>query len=147
ADINALYNLLRTFEIEMRPDPSLNAIAVHGPAASLTAVEEVIKRFDVPANAPKNVELTIYMLLGAAAGEADSVPAAIRPAVDQLRNVMAYKSYRVIDTLIARGREGDMIHLPGIVSDLTENKVPSTFSFSARPRVTADSVVRCENLS
>ncbi len=149
ADINALYNLLLTFEVEMRRESGLNAIAVHGPATVLTAVEEVIKRFDVPANAPKNVELTVYMVLGAPAGEPDSIPAAIRPAVDQLRNVMAYKSYRVIDTLIGRGKEGDSIHLPGIVSDLTENKVPSTFDFETRPRVGGDAaepVVKCENL-
>ena len=149
ADINALYNLLVTFELNVRPDANLNAIAVHGPATALTAAEEVIKRFDVPANAPKDVELTVYMLLGAPSGEPDSTPAAIRPVVEQLRNVMAYKSYRLIDTLIGRGREGDNIRLEGVVSDLTELKMPSVFNFSTRPRVVgdaADPVVRFENL-
>src|ERR1051325_605037 len=52
---------------------------------SSAAIEEMIKRFDIPANAAKNVEITAYLLVASTQSETDSIPAVIKPAFDQLR--------------------------------------------------------------
>src|SRR5215472_8474370 len=60
-DSRSIQNLLSTFGVPISREPGLNAIAVKAPEKTLDAIEEVIKRFDVPANRPKRVEVTAYL--------------------------------------------------------------------------------------
>jgi len=149
-DSRSIERLLTTFGVPVSRESSLNAIAVKAPEKTLNAVEEVIKRFDVPANALKKVEITAYLLLGSSQSEADSVPAPVRPVVDQLRNVMTYKSYRTLDTLIMNGREGDYIREDGVIPKLSDTDTDfPTYDFRVLPRVTvegAEQYIHLENL-
>src|SRR5262245_5674784 len=86
-DYRYIYNLLAPLGVQVSGEPNLNAISVRGPERTLVAVDDIIKRFDIPANAPKNVDLTVYVVLGSSEGE-ENVPAALRSVVDQLRSVM-----------------------------------------------------------
>lgn len=63
-DYRYIYNLLAPIGVSVSGEPNLNAISVRGPEKTLAAVDDIIKRFDVPGNAPKNVDLTIYVVLG-----------------------------------------------------------------------------------
>ena len=51
-----------------------------------------------------NVELTVYLLSGSAQGTADDVPQDLGPTVKQLHSVFAYKSYKLSESFILRGR-------------------------------------------
>lgn len=54
-----------------------------------------------------NVELTIYLVTGAAQSQAavkDEVPADLEATLRQLRGVFAYKSYKLIEAITMRGR-------------------------------------------
>src|SRR5215467_14075096 len=57
-DVRSIETLVRTFGVPVSRESNLNAIAVKAPDKTLNAIEEMIKRFDVPANVPKKVELT-----------------------------------------------------------------------------------------
>jgi len=150
-DIGNLQTLLSTFGVPMYSDRTLKAISVRAPQATLTAIEELIKRFDVPASAPKTIDLTAYLVLGSQ-GDTDSIPPAIKPVIDQLKSVMSFKSYRVVDTLLGRGSEGDVMSSSGMIAKLSESDPPGQpiyVNFQLRPRVQGDGtdqVIRLENL-
>src|SRR5262249_3819406 len=52
-DSRSIEKLVQTFGVPISREPGLNAIAVRGPEKTLDAIEEMIKRFDVPGNIPK----------------------------------------------------------------------------------------------
>lgn len=53
----------------------------------------------------KNVELTVYLLSGVGAG-ADDVPQDLASTVKQLHSLFSYKSYKLSESFILRGRSG-----------------------------------------
>jgi len=148
-DYRYIWNLLSPIGVQVAGEPNLNAISVRGPSAMLTAVDDIIKRFDVPGNAPKNIDLTVYVVLGSSEGE-DNVPTALRGVIEQLRGVMTYKTYRVVDTIIARGTEGSNIQTSGAIAKLAEtDKNQATYDFRLTGRVAgegADETIHLENL-
>jgi hypothetical protein len=149
-DTRAIETLIRTYGVQISREPGLSAIAVKAPATTLTAIEEMIKRFDIPANVPKRVEITGYLLLGSPQPEPDSIPPVLKSVIDQLRNVMAYKSYRVVDTILASAKEGDNFNESAIIPKISETDSGTPeYSFSGNPRVTgegADQAIHFENL-
>jgi hypothetical protein len=134
-DSRAIANLLKPFEVNYSVEPGLKTVTVKAPEKTLNAIEEVIKRFDVPANTPKQVEVTAYLLLGSSEPGPDTMPAGLKPVVDQLRAVMAYKSYRVLDTIMAIGKEGDYLSEVSLTPQISETDPPHQYTFSATPRV------------
>jgi hypothetical protein len=54
-----------------------------------------------------NIELTVYLLSGVAQGEtADDVPQDLAATVKQLRSIFNYKSYKLTESFMLRGRLG-----------------------------------------
>lgn len=88
-----------------------NNLIVRGQPAVLDTMEEAIKKLDVPSpdtQPARNIELTVQLLLGSAQELPDAkVPGDLDSTVRQLRTLSAYKSYRVLDTWVLRGREGE----------------------------------------
>ncbi len=83
------------------------AIAVSAPPTVMAAIEAAIRRLDAPGDL-KNVELTGYVLEALAEpAEGATVPPQLEPVIAQMKRTLNYAGYRAIDTLIARGREGD----------------------------------------
>lgn len=148
-DYRYIWNLLSPIGVQVAGEPNLNAISVRGPSSTLAAVDDIVKRFDIPGNAPKNIDLTVYVVLGSSEGD-EAVPAAVRGVIDQLRNVMTYKTYRVVDTIIARGTEGSSIQTSGAIAKLAEtDKNQATYDFRLTGRVAgegADETIHLENL-
>src|SRR5438552_12778288 len=143
-DARAIERLILTFGVPYSRESSLNAITVKAPEKTLTAIEEIIKRFDVPANVPKKVGITAYLLLATPQAEPDSTPANLKPAIDQLRSVMAYKSYHVLDTILATGQEGTNSQQSGIVPKLNDSEPGGSpeYTFSGITRVTGEGAER-----
>lgn len=108
ADPRNVSQLLGIFGAGMAPNPELHALAVTSAPEIMPAIEDAIKRLDVPAAAPQNIELTAYYLIG---GDADntpgsSVPKELESVVTQLKNSFAFKNYRLLDELTLRTRTG-----------------------------------------
>ena len=110
------------------------AIAVSAQPAVMAAIEETLKRLDVseagsgPSTPLANIELTGYVVEALDRPvEGARVPDELAPAVEQLKHTFTYAAYRLVDTLIARGREGATL----VASALGEQKPGN---ISARPQ-------------
>jgi hypothetical protein len=91
------------------------ALGISAPPAVMAAIEETIKRLDVPPPPFKSIELTGY-ILEALAHPADtpSMPPELESVVAQLKRTFSYLAYRLADTLIARARDSS-----GLDADVT----------------------------
>jgi hypothetical protein len=82
----------------------LRVLSVRAPKEIMPAIEDAIKRLDVPMPR-KDAELTIYVLLATEQPNTTTLPPTLQPVVNQLKNVLSYKGFQLVDTLIARGRD------------------------------------------
>jgi hypothetical protein len=82
------------------------ALGVSAPPAVMAAIEETIKRLDVPRLSWRNIELTGEILEALPApAEATSLPPGLQQVVAQLKRTFGFAAYRLADTLLARARE------------------------------------------
>jgi hypothetical protein len=127
-DVTAIAQTLRIYPVDVRPNRELQVIGVSAPAALLPAIEDTIRRLDVPSPTPQNVELTVYLLLGS--DQEGSVAPELESVVKQLRATFGIKGFRAVDTLVVRSRDTR----PGQVNGLSrldpEIPNPSTYSLS-----------------
>ena len=102
-DPNELSRVLSMFRGQISySGGALRVLSVRAPKEIMPAIEDAIKRLDVPAPR-KDAELTVFVLLASDQADASNpVPATLQPVVNQLKNVFAYKSYQLVDTLIMR---------------------------------------------
>jgi len=129
------------------PDPARGVLIVRGSPEAVSLVEGAVATLDQPP-APKpatpNVELTVHLLYGSAQEKTDSVPQDLASTVKQLHGLFPYKSYRVLESFLLRGRDGQ--------DTTTSGSLPSsqsTYNFRFRPSVLpgpAPRMVRIDNL-
>jgi hypothetical protein len=114
-----------------------NQLIVRGQPAVVDMIEEAVKKLDVaPAPPPvatlrpvPNIEITLQLIQGLnKEGAGGDIPADLEATVRQLRTAFPYKSYRVLDTEITRGRNASRTEasgmLPGEESSYTFNYTP-----------------------
>jgi hypothetical protein len=74
---------------------------------NIAAIEEAIKRLDVPQPARPDIELHIHFLLASnVEGGNNQLPAEINDAVKQLRLTLAYKNYYLASSIVQRTKDG-----------------------------------------
>lgn len=101
-DLGQLTNALSMFRAKMQSSPELRVLSVRAPKEIMPAIEDAIKRLDVP-QPRREAELTIYVIIGSEQPEpSGSIPAILNPVVNQLKGVLAYKGYKLLDTLLTR---------------------------------------------
>jgi hypothetical protein len=133
-------------------------ISVRAPQANMAAIGDAIKRLDVPQVGPKSAELTIYVLVGSDQDETlRPFPASLKPVVDQLKGVLSYKQFYLLDTLMATSVDNHHIQMNGDVRGLSPAGAPgqpprdTVYSFRADLRFgntdQATALVRLSNLS
>jgi hypothetical protein len=106
--VDDMAHLLSVFpaEISGSDHPELRALAVSAAPAVVAAIEETIKRLDVPQPPSRNVELTGYVLqCSAQGGETDGTPPELQDVVAQLKKTFRFTGCRLSDTIIARGQD------------------------------------------
>jgi len=110
ADPNQVNNLIRPFTTNANPNEAMHAIAVSATAGAMAAIEDAIKRLDVPSAAAQDVELTAYLLVGSDSDGASTgpLPKELDSVLAQLKATFAYKNYRLGDILLMRGRTGQV---------------------------------------
>ena len=102
-------DLLMVFPVEISHvgRETSQLLAVSGAPAVVAAVEETIKRLDVPAPPPKNVEVKGYLLECSAKGtEPGDVSTELQAVVAQLKRALAYSSCSQVQTLFTRASVG-----------------------------------------
>jgi hypothetical protein len=109
ADVNQLASILTplgfvTFNRDMK------VITLGGSPEAIAAMEDAIKRLDVPPPPVENIELTAYLLVASEQSGAKNTSAELDGVIKQLKGVFPYQGYRLLDTLMVRcrnGREGE----------------------------------------
>lgn len=131
ASPEAMQELLQVFGCCARSNRTFKTMSLDYPVDIMPAVEDAVRRFDIPAAAPKNVELTAYFLIASDKEAASGTPAPpeLDPVLKQLRSVFAYKSLVVFDSLFLRmgsGQGGTILGTPA------DSLPPSTTTLRVR---------------
>jgi hypothetical protein len=108
--------------LQLQADDHLHFIAVRGPAETVAAFEEAVKKIDVP---PIDFDLTVYLVSGSNQ-PGDQLPEALASTAKQLHGVFAYKGYQLLESFVLRGRDGRKGTANGTIS---ANGKSSTYSF------------------
>jgi hypothetical protein len=111
ADPGQLRELLRVFDATVSQSGELHALTVAAPPDAMRAIEEAIQKLDVPSATPKNVEMTVFLLVAtdSAATAGSAIPKDLDPVVTQLRNTFPFKSYGLLDVINFRTRTGQLV--------------------------------------
>jgi len=151
ADPGQISSLVRALGGSENDSSQMRAIAVTAQAGPMAAIEAAIKQLDVPSAAPKNVELTIYLVVGT--DGANTVGSPVSKALDgvvaQLKNAFSFKDYRQIDEIEVRTRTGERIQTGsdgGTVNPTTNATVHTSIVIRAVGLTEENSTVRLDNL-
>jgi hypothetical protein len=124
----AINNIVSLYGVQITANEPMKIMALYGKPAEIAAAEAAIKQLDV---APKNVELTVFFVMGGDNAQqmagAPAVPSDVRDVIAQLKNAFAYKEYRMLDMLTLRTRTGSDAETSGILNTGTPPKM-SQFS-------------------
>lgn len=115
ADVQLVGRLLSALVPGIHYDTTLRVIAVNGTKEGVAAVEEALKRLDVPPPPRKNIELTVYMIMASPKADGEPESPELAPVFKQLRGIFPYKSYRLLDFLNLRDRDGEGGQTSGVV--------------------------------
>jgi hypothetical protein len=136
---DATLRALCIFRVEVINQGALHLVQVRAPKELMPAIEDAVKRLDVPSVAPKGVELTGYILVAMepAGPQIQPLPAALQPVANQLKSILPNGTLGLADTFVARGVDRQSINLSG----------NTTFQARVSLREGGDmSVIRLDNL-
>jgi hypothetical protein len=108
ADPQAVQSLLLNFGVATRADARLKVITLSGLRNRVTTAEDAIKQLDVPAAAQKDIDLTVYFVVGTDQTNftGNPIPADLQGTVAALKSTFSFKNYGLLDVLSLRTRSG-----------------------------------------
>jgi hypothetical protein len=111
ADPSQIEGMLRVFTSSLTTNREMHALAVTGTPETIATIEDALKRLDVPSAAPKDIDMTVYLLSAAdaPATAAPPMPKDLDPVVTQLKNTFPFKNYDLLDVLTFRTRTGQQV--------------------------------------
>jgi hypothetical protein len=129
ADPQAIRNLLGNFHVDARVDSRMMVITLSGARANVITAEEAIKQLDVPGAAQKDIDLTVYFVVGSDQSNqpGSAIPPDLQATVATLKSTFPYKSYVMLDVLSLHTRAGVQASTSGQLSNnrLTSFRVTS----------------------
>jgi hypothetical protein len=154
AEVNAVRAALQWFNADVSAQAELKVLSVRAPKEIMPAIVEAITKLDesVSQSQARNIEIVVHVLIGAETAPAGTrpVPASVQPVVDQLKTLLAYKTYSIADTLFLNATEKQTISSNGNWPEglnLSAGLPPPRYSFKTTPFLQgANKVVRLENL-
>jgi hypothetical protein len=105
--VNDLARLLSVFpaEISGMERDTTRVLSVSASPAVVAAIEETIKRLDVPPPPIKSVEITAYVLECSTSGDTGTLPQDLQGVLVQLKKAFNYSGCGLARTLFARGSD------------------------------------------
>jgi hypothetical protein len=151
ADARNIANVLAVFGYGIKADRDMHVVAVSAPAEAMTAVEDAIKRLDVPASAPKDIDLIVYLVVASEQPSAGGgLPPELQPVADELKKIFSYKGFRLLDSILLRTQPGNRATASGTIAPSGETKT-MMYNFEVQPSaVTEDPngrLIRLDNLN
>jgi len=114
ADPERILHLLFSFGGTIQADEQMKVLAVTGSPAQVEAVEEAVEKLDVPTSPTKNVELTAYFLQATAQQiPAFDLPPELDEVATQLKKVMNFRGFRLLNSTLVRIRDGEEARIQG----------------------------------
>ncbi|MGB9457798.1 MAG: hypothetical protein WCB12_17235 [Bryobacteraceae bacterium] len=110
ADPGPVMALVRALGGQGNENIQMRAIAVTAEKGAMAVIEDAVKQLDVPSAAPKNIELTVNLIMGsdAESGLGNPVPKELESVVTQLKGAFPFKNYRQVDLIELRSRTGEL---------------------------------------
>ena len=105
--VNDLARVLSVFpaEISGMERDNTRVLSVSAAPAVVAAIEETIKRLDVPPPPTRSVEVTLYVLECSVSGDAGSLPQDLQSVFVQLKRTFNYSGCGLARTLFARASD------------------------------------------
>jgi len=149
ADARHVADVLAVFGYGIRADRDMHVVAVSAPADAMSAIEDAVKRLDVPAAAPKDIDLVVYMIVASEQTSAGTgLPPELQPVADELKKIFAYKGFRLLDSILLRTQPGNKASASGTIPGEART---TSYSFEVQPSaVTEDPngrLIRLDNLN
>jgi hypothetical protein len=150
ADARNVANVLDIFGYGIKADRDLHVVAVSAPAETMSAVEDAIKRLDVPAAAPKDIDLIVYMVVASEQPSAGgNLPPELQPVADELKKIFSYKSFRLLDSILLRTQPGNRARTSGIIAPTGDSH--ATYNFEVQPSAVTEApkgrLIRLDDLT
>lgn len=147
----ALRNVLAAFRGVAMPERDLKVLSWTGPKELVPAVEETVRRLDVPPPAVPSVELTFYLLAGSKKGPAgEPLPADLEGVAKQLKSIFGLNQVSLLETTFIRARDGSQGRTEGVIREGRDGDAPTTYTLSFSPvSITRDergAIVRLSHL-
>ncbi len=148
ADARNVAGVLAVFGYGIKADRDLHVVAVSAPPEAMAAIEDAIKRLDVPAAAPKDIDLVVYMIVASEQSSAGGeLPAELQPVANELKKIFSYKSFRLLDSILLRTQPGNKATAHGVIG--TTDQRP--YSFEVVPAAVTEApngrLIRLDNLN
>jgi hypothetical protein len=104
-------NLLQVFDASVRQNAEMHALAIEASPEAMHAIEDAIQKLDVPSALPRNIEMTVFLLVAtdSATPAGSPVPKELDDVATQLKNTFPFKSYGLLDVLTFRTRTGQSV--------------------------------------
>ncbi|MEZ5357060.1 MAG: hypothetical protein R2762_30840 [Bryobacteraceae bacterium] len=106
----------------------LNTIGLKGTQETIAMLEEMIRKLDQPPPAKRNIEITAFMILGTEEKGSD-LPQSLAGVAAQLRQIFSFSGYKLIETMLIRGSEGDGGETSGIMPVAGEPAAKPMYQF------------------
>ncbi len=90
---------------EIRGNGEFKTITVRDFPENIAAIEEALKRLDVPSlKSEPSVELTLHILMSNTGQNSNSVPAELQNVITQLQKTFTFKDYQLVASTIQRAK-------------------------------------------
>jgi len=104
----------------MQPNSSLGTLTVRDFPENIAAIEESLKRLDVPNKSPVSLEFQLH-LIAASMKESEKpreVPKNLEPVVEQLKSTLKFTNYNYVSSALSRVSDRGTIESNGITGSL-----------------------------
>src|SRR5262245_7777153 len=104
---------------DMEANQQLRTLTVRDFPENITAIEEALKRLDVPEQSPASLEFQIH-LISASTGPEPKVQVSknLEPVITQLKSSLRFTNFRYISTALSRANDGGKVDSSGISGSL-----------------------------
>ena len=118
ADPNRMQGLLGQLGGRITVDDTMKVLTVTGSSSTVEAIEEAVQKLDVPPPLAKDVELTAYFLLAKRQpSEAADLPPALNDVLAELKNVLNYQGFTLLNTALIRTQDNEGGSVKGVAGD------------------------------
>jgi len=103
----------------MQSNVSLSTLTVRDFPENIAAIEEALKRLDVPDKSPVSLEFQLHVIAASmSSSEKATLPKNLEPVVEQLKSTLKFSNYRYVTSALNRVSDRGRIESSGVTGSL-----------------------------